>query len=136
MNAIKLLHDLSFLDTEDVEVNGARVKPVDFTARVLEKRLSMRVGDMAVLQVRASNGVRTYRELALLRGTPESHATPVLTALVHAYTAKFVLENRVKPGITAMENLYEFKEEMENYLKSRGVCVEKELSYHLAQKVL
>lgn len=128
LGAIKVLYDLGLLDTEDVDVGGVTVKPVDVTARVLEKRLFMRVGDMAVLQVRASNGANTYLETAILRGTPEDPATPVFTALVHAYTAKLVLDKRVKHGVIAPENLYKFKNEFEQFLKERGVNIVREFS--------
>lgn len=129
MSAVKLLHELGFLDTSEIVVSGVPLKPIDFTAVVLEKKLSIRANDIAILEVLARNQHgRYYRELALLKGTPENPATPVFTALVHAYTAKIVLDKRIKHGIIAPENLYEFKEEYEMYLCRKGVYVEKELS--------
>ncbi|MEM0000969.1 MAG: saccharopine dehydrogenase C-terminal domain-containing protein [Desulfurococcaceae archaeon] len=127
MSAVRLLYELGFLDGEEVEVNGTRIKPVDFTARILEKRLSIEVNDIAVLRVKAIGDGGEYREIAVLQGTPENPATPVFTALVHAYTAKLVLESKVKRGVVAPEELYEHKEGYEEYLKKHGVVVLKEL---------
>lgn len=127
MYAIRLLYSLGFLDLNEVEVDGARLKPIDFTARILEKSLSDGVNDMAVLQVVARYRDEYYRELALLKGTPKEPATPVFTALVHAYTAKIALEKRLKPGILPLELMHVFKREYEGYLASKGVTIVKEM---------
>ncbi|MEM4534537.1 MAG: saccharopine dehydrogenase C-terminal domain-containing protein [Desulfurococcaceae archaeon] len=126
MSAIKLLHDLGFLDSTEVEVDGVRIKPIDFTAKVLEKSLVASVNDIAVLQVVARGEKGYYRELALLRGTPNEPATPVFTALVHSYTAKIALENRLKPGVIPLEQMHMFKNEYEEYLTRKGVFIVKE----------
>ncbi len=128
INAIKLLYELGFLDDSEVEVNEVKVKPIDFTARILEEKLSVKTSDIAVLQVTATDKTSgTYREIAYLKGTPENPATPVFTALIHAYTTKILLEKKVKHGVIAPEELYEFKEEYEEYLRKHGVRIRREL---------
>lgn len=127
MSAIRLLYELGLLEEEELEVNGVRVKPIDVVAKVLEKKLSIKASDIAVLQVTASSHGRTYRELAVLRGTPEEPATAVFTALVHAYTAKLALEGRIKKGVVAPEELYGYKQEYEEFLKSMGVVIRRQL---------
>lgn len=125
VSTIKLLYELGFLDDEEIDINSTKIKPIDFTARILEKKLSMEVNDIAILQVKAINSNREYREIAVLRGTPENPATPRFTALVHAYTAKLVLEKKPGLGVVAPEKLYEHKEEYEKYLKEHGVVIKK-----------
>ncbi len=126
ISAIRLLRDLGFLNSDEVEINGVTIKPIDFTATLFEKKLSLKINDIAVLQVSASGDTLQYRETALLKGSIEDPATPVFTALVHAYTVKLGVEKKIKPGVIAPENLYEYKEEYEKYLASKGVVINKE----------
>ena len=127
LSAMKLLHDLGFLDEVEIEVEGVKVKPVDFTATILEKKLSLHVNDLAILQVLArSDDGKYYREIAILPGKPENPATPVFTALVHAYTVKIALDKKIKPGVIAPEELYTYKHEYEEFLANKGVLIRKD----------
>lgn len=124
IDAMRVLHSLGFLDKSEIDLNNANIRAIDFTARILERRLSMKTPDMAILLVRAiGDDGSAYTELALLYGTPDDPATPVFTALVHAYTAWITLSKSLKFGIYPLENLYSFKKEYEEYLKSKGVLI-------------
>lgn len=124
ISAIRLLRDLGFLDEEEITINGSAVKPIDFTAQVLERRLRLEVGDIAVLAVRASDGGgRAYREIAILRGTPGDPATPAFTALVHAFTASLIAREDIGPGLLPPELLYGFKERYTQFLRENGVAI-------------
>ncbi|MEM4490117.1 MAG: saccharopine dehydrogenase C-terminal domain-containing protein [Desulfurococcaceae archaeon] len=130
INAIKILYELGFLDSLEINMNGVKVKPIEFTARLLEEKLNLKTNDLAILRIEAfDQSFRVYRELAFLRGTPEDPATPVFTALIHAYTTRILLEKKLKHGVVSPENLYEFKEEYEEYLVKHGAVVKKELKH-------
>lgn len=124
LHAVKTLYSLGFLDKEEVEIGDTRVAPIDFTAKLLEKKLAIRTPDMAILVVTATKGEnKKYREIALLFGTPDEPATPVFTALVHAYTVRVIQDKRLSPGIYPLEELYQFKFDYERYLLSKGVLI-------------
>ncbi|MEM4717996.1 MAG: saccharopine dehydrogenase C-terminal domain-containing protein [Desulfurococcaceae archaeon] len=124
IDAIKVLYRLGFLDTSEINVANTRISPIDYTASLLEKKLSPRVPDVAIMHVKAiGKSGETYNELALLFGTPEDPAIPVFTALVHAYTVKIIHEEGVKPGIYPLEELYPYKINYEKYLASKGVVI-------------
>lgn len=128
INAIKTLYELGFLDSIEVDIGGVKVKPIDFTAKILEEKLSLKTNDLAVLRVEAvDQSSKAFRELTYLRGTPDDPATPVFTALIHAYTTKILLERKVKYGVVSPEDLYEYKEEYEEHLRKHGAAVIKEV---------
>jgi lysine 6-dehydrogenase len=126
--AMKILRDLGFLDSEEIVIGDVGVKPIDFTALIFEKKLPIKTAELAILQVLAEDGDKYYREIAILKGSPQNPATPVFTALVHAYTSKLALKGGLKPGVVSPEELYEYKEDYEEYLKRSGVLISKETS--------
>jgi len=125
LSAMKLLYELGFLDDSEVNVGGVSVKPIDLTAAVLEKKLSASANDIAILQVVAKGAGKFYHEVAVLKGSPRNPATPTFTALVHAYTAKITLGEKLKPGVVTLEELYEYKQEYEEHLSRHGVIIKK-----------
>ncbi len=48
-----LLRETGFFDQEEIEINGARIKPVDFTSRILFPKWEMKAGeeDLTVMQI-------------------------------------------------------------------------------------
>jgi len=129
LQAMRILRDLGFLDRDIIHVGEASVKPIEFTARMLELKLSKPVNDMAIMLLEAKGvdgGV--YRELAILRGTPSDPATAVFTSLIHAFTASIAIHGQVKPGVHPLEDLYGFKKEYDEYLARKGVVVVEELN--------
>ncbi len=124
IGGMKLLRDLGLMSKEPIRVGDVYVRPSDVLAELLALKLSKRVDDIAIINVVATYGGGSKRsELAVLRGSPESPATPTFTALTHAYTAKLAYDGILPKGIHPLEDLSQFKRHYDEYLRSKGVIL-------------
>lgn len=128
LDAIRTLKKLGFLDGEPIEVSGKLVAPIEYSARVLERKLRQTVPDVAVLRVVASSRERRAAVTSILAGSASESATAKYTALVLAKTAAIAFERGLEPGVRPLEELYAFYDEYRSYLSSRGVEVREETS--------
>ncbi len=71
LEKIRLLRDLGFFDSEEIEIDGARIAPRRFTAKLLERKLRIEVEDLVLLYVVGkglqSNDFRSLEYLVVAR---------------------------------------------------------------------
>jgi len=88
---IAVLRETGFFSKEPIEINGARLTPLEFTARILFPKWTLREGegDLTVMQVtvkgRQGDTSRTYRFELLDRYDPETRV--ISMARTTGYTA-------------------------------------------------
>ena len=99
---IRLLKDLGFFSTEEITVNGVKLQPRQFTARLLEKQLSRPdVRDVVALKVEVSGykkGRKTGYIYTLVDFYNEKSGVTAMartTAYTASIVAKLILEGKI-----------------------------------------
>jgi saccharopine dehydrogenase-like NADP-dependent oxidoreductase len=99
---IRLLKDLGFFSTEEITVNGVKLQPRQFTARLLEKQLSRPdVRDVVALKVEVSGykkGRKTVYIYTLVDFYNEKSGVTAMartTAYTASIVAKLILEGKI-----------------------------------------
>ncbi|MET1160264.1 MAG: saccharopine dehydrogenase C-terminal domain-containing protein [Thermoprotei archaeon] len=121
LEVIKLLRNLGFFDREPINIDGYSVKPIDFTAGLLEERFSQKSIDEAVLYIVIEKNNKYYRLLSILRGIPGLSSIAKYTALVFAKTINIALEKGVRPGVIPLEHMHMYYRDYLEYLEKHGV---------------
>jgi saccharopine dehydrogenase-like NADP-dependent oxidoreductase len=99
---IRLLKDLGFFSTEEITVNGVKLQPRQFTARLLEKQLSRPdVRDVVALKVEVS-GYKKGRKMGYIYTLVDFYneksgvtAMARTTAYTASIVAKLILEGKI-----------------------------------------
>jgi saccharopine dehydrogenase-like NADP-dependent oxidoreductase len=110
---IRLLKDLGFFSTEEITVNGVKLQPRQFTARLLEKQLSRPdVRDVVALKVEVSGykkGRKTGYIYTLVDFYNEKSGVTAMartTAYTASIVAKLILEGKIGlRGVVPLERL-------------------------------
>ena len=137
IDPIIALRDGGFFSSDTISINGADVKPIDLTTKLLFSRWQMRSGDrdMTLMRIKiggTKNGNFQEFEYDLIDFYDEATATTSM-ARTTGYTctavANFLLQNKCDhKGVVAPENLgqdesaYGF---IINYLAERGIIIKK-----------
>jgi len=134
---IRLLKDLGFFGIEEITVNGVKLQPRHFTARLLEKQLSKPdVRDVVALKVEVS-GYKKGRKMGYIYTLVDfydekSGATAMArtTAYTASIVAKLILERKmglrgvVPPERLGMDN--EIYQHVISELSKRGIKISEE----------
>ena len=133
---LKVLRESGFFSYEEIEVNGAKVRPVDVTAKLLFPKWKLKPGeeDFTVMRIRIEgeeNGVNKKLEYYLLDKYDRENEI-ISMARTTGYTcnavANLVLDNKFnRKGINTPEYVGEEEDNFKyvlNYLEERGVYYE------------
>lgn len=120
IDTIRVLRKLGFLDKNEVTIDNNVVKPIEYTAKILEYKLKQTVSDIAILYIVVKSTKNIYTCLSKLKGELSESATAKYTALVLAKTTNIALRG-LETGVHPLEKLHRFYSEFRNYLVSEGV---------------
>lgn len=122
LNIMRILKRLGFLDKEPVIIDNNIVKPIEFTARILENKIKQTIPDIAILYIVVKTSEKVFINLSKLIGSVSESATAKYTALVFAKTIE-VAYRGLEYGIYPLERLHRFYSEYKNYLIEKSVEV-------------
>ena len=132
LSKIKLLCDLGFFSDEELSIGGVSIKPKEFTARVLDKKLRLKgVRDLVLLKV-VGLGTRSGETIKIVCKRIETGSEPVSamakTTAAPATAAATLVANKMLPaGVVPPEYIglsNELYNEFTKHLLRRSVKVE------------
>ena len=125
---LKVLRECGYFSYEPVEINGAKVRPIDLTAKLLFPKWQMKEGDedFTVMRIKISgtenNKQVEYTYTLLDRFKNNTISMARTTGFTCTSVANLVLENKfTKIGISPPEFLGDHFHYINDYLKERDV---------------
>ena len=125
---LKVLRECGYFSYEPVEINGAKVRPIDLTAKLLFPKWQMKEGDedFTVMRIKISgtenNKQVEYTYTLLDRFKNNTISMARTTGFTCTSVANLVLENKfTKIGISPPEFLGDHYHYINDYLKERDV---------------
>lgn len=127
LDVMRVLKKLGFFDKEPIAVDNFMIKPIEYTARILEKNLKQTIPDIAILYIVVKTiDKKIYENLSTLIGDVNESATAKYTALVFYKTIDIVI-NGFEQGIHPLEDFYMFYKDYLEYLMSKGVVFKEQI---------
>ena len=128
---LKVLRECGYFSYEQIDIGGAKIRPIDLTAKLLFPKWQMKDGDedFTVMRIKISGIEKgekvTYTYSLLDRFQNDTISMARTTGFTCTSVANLILENKfTKVGISPPEYLGDHYEFISNYLKKRSVIYE------------
>lgn len=122
LGKVKVLRELGFFDEKPVEIDGLKISPKWFTAKLLSTMFPQTSSDEAILYIRVRKGESAHSVLSVLKRSIGS-ATVDFTSAVFAETIIIALEEGLEPGVHPLEDYSLYYDDYVEKLREIGASI-------------